>query len=88
MLNQHILYFLIKGFCQKAVEHIPNLDLSFFCVCVPACCICQMLMSVENRPPVVTRTAPTTPGVMNATAQQDTDSMQMDVAVTVCFAPR
>lgn len=38
-------------------------------------------MSVESRAPVVSRTAPTTPGVMNATAQQDIDSTQTDVAV-------
>lgn len=30
-------------------------------------------MNVESRAPAVNRTAPTTPEVMNATAQQDTD---------------
>lgn len=44
-----------------------------------------MSMSVESRAPAVSRTAPTTPEVMNATAQQDTDSTQTDVAVMVCL---
>lgn len=43
-----------------------------------------MSMSVESRAPAVSRTAPTILGVMNATAQQDTDSTQMDVAAMVC----
>lgn len=42
-----------------------------------------MSMSVKSRAPAVNRTAPTTPGVMNATAQQDTDSTQTGVAVMV-----
>lgn len=33
----------------------------------------------------MSRTATTTPEVMNATAQQDTDSTQTDVAVMVCL---
>lgn len=42
-------------------------------------------MSVESRAPAVSRTAPTTPEVTSATAQQDTDSTQTDVAVMVCL---
>ena len=44
-----------------------------------------MLTSVESRAPVVSRTAPTILGVMNATAQQDIGSIQTDVAVMVCL---
>lgn len=51
---------------------------------LPACCVWKTSMSVESRAPAVSRTAPTTPGVMNVTAQQDTDSTQTDVAVMVC----
>lgn len=45
--------------------------------------VCQTLMSVESRAPAVNRTAPTTPGGTNATAQQDTGSAQTGVAVMV-----
>lgn len=41
---------------------------------------------MESRAPAASRTAPTTLEVMNATAQQDTDSTQTDVAVMVCLA--
>lgn len=54
--------------------------------CVAACFVWQTLMSVESRAPAVSKIAPTTPEVMNATAQQDTGSTQTDVAVMVCFA--
>lgn len=40
---------------------------------------------MESRAPAVSRTAPTTPEVTSATAQQDTDSTQTDVAVMVCL---
>lgn len=53
--------------------------------CLAACCAWQMLTSVERRSPVVSRIAPTTPGVMNATALQDTDSTQTGVAAMVMF---
>lgn len=52
---------------------------------LPACCVWQTWMSVESSVPAASRTAPTTPGVMNVTAQQDTDSTQTDVAVMVCL---
>lgn len=55
--------------------------------CLAACCAWQMLTSVERRSPVVSRIAPTTPGVMNATALQDTDSTQTGVAAMVMFLP-
>lgn len=64
------------------MEHIANLPLGF---CLPAGFVWQMLTSVENGAPVVSKTAPTTPEVMNATAQQDIDSALMDVAVMVCL---
>lgn len=41
---------------------------------------------MESRAPAASRTAPTTLEVMNATAQQDIDSTQTDVAVMVCLA--
>lgn len=41
---------------------------------------------MESRAPAASRTAPTTLEVMNATAQQDTDSTRTDVAVMVCLA--
>lgn len=53
-----------------------------------ACCIWQTWTSVESRAPAASRTAPTTPEVMSATAQQGTDWTQTDVAVTVCLTPR
>lgn len=84
LLNLYNLNYLIKKFLSVS-RGAYLYSLIIINCCLAPCCVCQTSTSVESRAPAVSRTAPTTPGVMNATAQQDIDSTQTGVAVTVCL---